>query len=241
MAKNPSAKQSVLEEKEIPFAYTSKSETLAYIMRKLAALNEGKSIDLDFVSAADVGKFCKLFGFEQNWAAHTINEICKTSKYGPHIAHEGDSRIVLDIIRDMIKRGVFVGTNEQRFDKTILNDFLPKSRTGFQDKPTLGHFWEWRYALQVELEHGRTRGTNVTNNHPLLTALIVMAHLTEDSLYYARLWVMETSGEISKSARQGAGALSDLGAVAKENHTAQCYLAKRLHEKAQMDGVDLPE
>jgi hypothetical protein len=77
----------------------------------------------------------------------------------------------------------------------LLNDFLP-SGTRFQGTKCLGHLWEFRYALAVELEHGSTRGTNVTNNHPLLTGLVVMAHLAEDRLYYARLWVMETEGEL---------------------------------------------
>ena len=33
-------------------------------------------------------------------------------------------------------------------------------------------------------------------NHPLLTAMVVLAHLAEDRLYYARLLVMETEGEL---------------------------------------------
>ena len=48
----------------------------------------------------------------------------------------------------------------------------------------------------MELEHGRTRGANVSNNHPLLTGMVVLAHLAEDRLYYARLWVMESEGEL---------------------------------------------
>lgn len=36
----------------------------------------------------------------------------------------------------------------------------------------------------------------MTNNHPLLTALVVVAHLSEDMLYYARLLEMETSTEL---------------------------------------------
>ena len=33
-------------------------------------------------------------------------------------------------------------------------------------------------------------------NHPLLTGMVVLAHLAEDRLYYARLLVMETEGEL---------------------------------------------
>lgn len=61
---------------------------------------------------------------------------------------------------------------------------------------TLGHLDEFAYALAVELEHGRERGQNVTMNHPLLTGMVVLAHLTEDTLYYARLRVMEAEGEL---------------------------------------------
>ena len=40
-------------------------------------------------------------------------------------------------------------------------------------------------GLHVELEHGLTAPeTNVTNDDPLITAKIVLAHLNENSLYY---------------------------------------------------------
>ena len=40
-------------------------------------------------------------------------------------------------------------------------------------------------GLHVELEHGLTASeTNVTNDDPLITAKIVLAHLNENSLYY---------------------------------------------------------
>ncbi|MBU2498591.1 MAG: hypothetical protein KKE57_06815, partial [Proteobacteria bacterium] len=36
---------------------------------------------------------------------------------------------------------------------------------------------EFRHGLEVELEHGiQFKDANVTNNHPLLTGLIVLAH-----------------------------------------------------------------
>ena len=91
----------------------------------------------------------------------------------------------------------------------------------------LGHLWEFQYALAVELEHGKTRGSNVTNNHPLLTALVVVAHLTEDKLYYARLWEMETSGELFNALLEGSAS----GPVMKENMRAKIYLQQRLQEE----------
>ncbi|MDH3509995.1 MAG: hypothetical protein OER85_03970, partial [Gammaproteobacteria bacterium] len=40
-------------------------------------------------------------------------------------------------------------------------------------------------GLQVELEHGtRFPDANITNNHPILTGQIVLAHLKESLLYY---------------------------------------------------------
>jgi hypothetical protein len=44
---------------------------------------------------------------------------------------------------------------------------------------------EFLAGLKVELEHGLTdKHTNVTNDDPLITAKIVLAHLNENQLYY---------------------------------------------------------
>ncbi|MEP6676672.1 MAG: DUF5661 family protein [Ferruginibacter sp.] len=61
---------------------------------------------------------------------------------------------------------------------------------------------EFAYALKVELEHGRVKDVNVTNNHPYLTAMIVFAHMTESLTYYKRLKVMETEAEIFELLRK---------------------------------------
>lgn len=61
---------------------------------------------------------------------------------------------------------------------------------------------EFAYALKVELEHGRLKAANVTNNHPFLTAMIVLAHMTETLTYYKRLQVMEAEGEIFEILRK---------------------------------------
>ena len=51
---------------------------------------------------------------------------------------------------------------------------------------------EFRRGLEVELEHGlRFKDANVTNNHPILTGKIVLAHLKESSYYYKLLEVAE--------------------------------------------------
>lgn len=61
---------------------------------------------------------------------------------------------------------------------------------------------EFAFALKVELEHGKLKEVNVTNNHPLLTAMIALAHMTETLTYYKRLQVMEAEGEIYEMLRK---------------------------------------
>ena len=51
-------------------------------------------------------------------------------------------------------------------------------------------------GMQVELEHGtRDQMTNVTNDDPVLTAKIALAHLNEFPDYYQRLKQMEAEAE----------------------------------------------
>ena len=59
---------------------------------------------------------------------------------------------------------------------------------------------EFRMGLEVELEHGTMYpDTNVTNNHPVLTGKIVLAHLKETMDYYERLDVTEIEGDLLKA------------------------------------------
>jgi hypothetical protein len=61
-------------------------------------------------------------------------------------------------------------------------------------------FDQFKSGLEVELEHGtRYREANVTNNHPLLTGKIVIAHLKELMDYYQRLDVAEIEGDLLKA------------------------------------------
>jgi hypothetical protein len=63
---------------------------------------------------------------------------------------------------------------------------------------------EFRQGLEVELEHGLAfPDANVTNNHPILTGKIVLAHLKEMLDYYARLEVAELEGDLLKASRAG--------------------------------------
>jgi hypothetical protein len=58
----------------------------------------------------------------------------------------------------------------------------------------------FRRGLEVELEHGlEFKDANVTNNHPILTGKIVLAHLKEFLDYYKRLEVAELEGDLLKA------------------------------------------
>ena len=58
----------------------------------------------------------------------------------------------------------------------------------------------FRKGLEVELEHGtRFDDANITNNHPILTGKIVIAHLKEMIDYYERIKVAEIEGDILKA------------------------------------------
>lgn len=55
---------------------------------------------------------------------------------------------------------------------------------------------QFRMGLDVELEHGLVDlHTNVTNDDPLLTGKIALAHLNEFPDYYTRLDKMEQEAE----------------------------------------------
>ncbi len=63
---------------------------------------------------------------------------------------------------------------------------------------------EFRKGMEVELEHGiRFKDANVTNNHPVLTGMIVLAHLKESLDYYKLLEVAELEGDLLKAVAAG--------------------------------------
>ena len=66
----------------------------------------------------------------------------------------------------------------------------------------LGIYWnyfdveQYRMGLDVELEHGTIDPhTNVTNDDPIMTGKIALAHLNEFPDYYTRLDKMEKEAE----------------------------------------------
>ena len=55
---------------------------------------------------------------------------------------------------------------------------------------------QFRKGMDVELEHGTENAkTNVTNDDPLITSKIALAHLNEFPDYYTRLDEMEKEAE----------------------------------------------
>ena len=57
---------------------------------------------------------------------------------------------------------------------------------------------QFRMGLDVELEHGRrSPSTNVTDDDPILTGKIALAHLNEFPDYYTRLAVLEKEADLA--------------------------------------------
>jgi hypothetical protein len=55
---------------------------------------------------------------------------------------------------------------------------------------------QFRMGLDVELEHGTVSpSTNVTNDDPIMTGKIALAHLNEFADYYTRLDKMEEEAD----------------------------------------------
>ena len=66
----------------------------------------------------------------------------------------------------------------------------------------LGQDWtrfdveQFRMGMDVELEHGLVDPhTNVTNDDPVITGKIALAHLNEYADYYTRLYKLEQEAE----------------------------------------------
>ena len=65
---------------------------------------------------------------------------------------------------------------------------------------------QFRMGMDVELEHGKRDAlTNVTNNNPILTGKITLAHLNEFPDYYTRLKRLEQQAgrALQKKSRKG--------------------------------------
>ena len=91
---------------------------------------------------------------------------------------------------------------------------------------------EFCKGVEVELEHGiRFKDANVTNNHPILTGMIVLAHLKESLDYYKLLEVAELEGDLLKAV--AAGNIKKIRKEYKKLAEAKIALAKA--EAAQIN------
>lgn len=104
---------------------------------------------------------------------------------------------------------------------------------------------EFAFALKVELEHGRIKAVNVTNNHPFLTAMIALAHMTESLTYYKRLAVMEAQAEIYEIMRKIENSTTgkeqwyiELGKAEQELNEARSGLTERLERMDDIPPLD---
>jgi len=108
-----------------------------------------------------------------------------------YITSEEVSRVCDDIgISDWSKRtGASVDNSEAEIIRKIVGgEALDVSLSDF------------RLGLEVELEHGTMfSDANVSNNHPVLTGRIVLAHLKESLDYYLRLQCMELEMELANA------------------------------------------
>lgn len=83
---------------------------------------------------------------------------------------------------------------------------MPKEKFTVEEAKTvgdqLGLDWnkfdleQFRHGMDIELEHGTTNPkTNVTNDDPLTTGKIALAHMQESADYYVRLDKIEAEAE----------------------------------------------
>lgn len=166
-----------------------------YVVDAVSAFTDGKDVTLDFLSREAVGTFCDSLGITRNWALLGLEEIAPPDEFDVPVVPLPEADKILGLLAALIRDKYLKPTDEGKPAPNVLNDFLSTPKE-FLGEKTLGHLDEFAYALAVELEHGRDRGQNVTMNHPLLTGMVALAHLTEDTLYYARLRVMEAEGEL---------------------------------------------
>ncbi len=85
-----------------------------------------------------------------------------------------------------------IGTTKEHFTAEEAKDVGEKIGIKW-DKFDIDQF---RRGMDVELEHGtRDSSTNVTNDDPIMTGKIALAHLNEFPDYYDRLEEMEEEAE----------------------------------------------
>lgn len=100
----------------------------------------------------------------------------------------------------------FLGTRELNNYDSTLSSTTPKESFTMEEAVWIAKYLnitfdkfdanQFRIGLNVELEHGRINPfTNITNDDPIITGKITLAHLNEFSDYYKRLVKMEEEAE----------------------------------------------
>jgi len=154
-------------------------------------------IDGEFVSLKnDVSNFCEKFikpVHPKNW--DWSERDFQNPENDPTIE---EARAIRNVVyKDLNdKKETSVDLSTMNNVEAIKAYFNPKS------KHEAFNMEEFAFALKVELEHGKLKEVNVTNNHPFLTAMIALAHMTETLTYYKRLQVMEAEGEVYEILRK---------------------------------------
>jgi hypothetical protein len=93
---------------------------------------------------------------------------------------------------------------------------------------------DFQRGLEIELEHGiGFSDANVTNNHPLLTGKIVLAHLKESLDYYPRLEVAELEGDLLKAILSG----DQVKLSSKYQKLLEARFQLSQQEKSQIDSL----
>ncbi|MDR7210948.1 DUF5661 family protein [Flavobacterium piscis] len=105
-------------------------------------------------------------------------------------------------IANVVFRDLNEKTNTEVDLSTMNNVEVIKAYLNPESKYEEFNMEEFAFALKVELEHGKIKDVNVTNNHPFLTAMIALSHMTETLTYYKRLKIMEAEGEIYEIMRK---------------------------------------
>ncbi|RKR05853.1 hypothetical protein C8C83_5203 [Flavobacterium sp. 90] len=187
----------------------------------------------------DVTDFCEKYlkpVHPQNW--DWSKRDFENPKNDPTIAEaRAIANVVFKDLNDKKETDVDLSTmNNVESIKAYLN---PKS------KYEAFNMEEFAFALKVELEHGKIKDVNVTNNHPFLTAMIALAHMTESLTYYKRLKVMEAEAEIYEIMRKIENSntgkeewYKELGKAETELTEARAGLVERLQK---MDDIPVLE
>ena len=149
-------------------------------------------------------------------------------------------------IRNVILKDAKESSNTEVDLSTMNNVDAIKAYLNPKSKHEEFNMEEFAFALKVELEHGKLKDVNVTNNHPFLTAMIALAHMTETLTYYKRLQVMEAEGEVYEILRKldqttkGKTKLqADLVEAQTELEEAKKGLAERLEKMDDIPALEM--